>query len=71
LNKWYELLETQGFGVIRAAWLARAKKGSMRIRCPEGEILGEFEDLDEQGNLCLVSADGTKHSFNTGDVFFC
>lgn len=70
LGLWYDRLNTEGFASVRAAWLSFARKGPMRVRLPDGEIQGEFADLDENGNLRLLLANGTEKSISTGDVFF-
>ena len=69
-SAWYDLMNVEGFAPIRAAWLAHARKGTVRVRLDQGEIQGQFVDLDENGALRLLLADGTEKSVNTGDVFF-
>jgi BirA family biotin operon repressor/biotin-[acetyl-CoA-carboxylase] ligase len=70
LDQWNAVFVKEGFAPLRKAWLERAKKGVMVVRQTQGDVQGTFEDLDEHGNLCLILRDGTKRSFNTGDVFF-
>ncbi len=70
INKWQSLLLSNGFEPLRQEWLRRARKGPLRVRTLEGNIYGEFDDLDEQGRLRLTLSDKSKRSFNTGDVFF-
>lgn len=72
LDQEYAKMNAEGFGPIRASWLAVARKGSMRIRLPsgEGELSGDFQDLDAEGNLVLKLADGSIRRINAGDVFF-
>ena len=67
---WYDRMDVEGFAPIRAAWLARARKGCVRVRLDQGELQGQFVDLDENGALRLLLVDGTEKSVNTGDVFF-
>ena len=70
LDHWYGCLNQTGFAPIRHAWLERARKGNLRVRQPQGDIEGQFADLDPDGNLCLILKDGTQKTFSTGDVFF-
>jgi BirA family biotin operon repressor/biotin-[acetyl-CoA-carboxylase] ligase len=70
LASWCDIADSQGFAPIRAAWITRARKGMMRVRLPREEIYGQFADLDAQGNLRLLMADGSKRLVNAGDVFF-
>ncbi len=74
LGNWYERMNAEGFAPIREAWLSRARKGIMKVRLPNGtedaEIQGRFADLDNEGNLCLILADGSLKTISTGDVFF-
>jgi len=70
LGNWCDTADTQSFAPIRAAWLSHARKGPMRVRLPNGEIQGQFADLDVDGNLRLLLPDGTERSISTGDVFF-
>jgi BirA family biotin operon repressor/biotin-[acetyl-CoA-carboxylase] ligase len=69
LGHWSEILNTTGFDPIRVAWCAQARKGALSVRLPDGEISGQFQDLDSDGHLGLLLADGTIRSINTGDVF--
>ena len=66
---WYDRMKAEGFAPVRAAWLARARQGAVRVRLDQGEIHGQFVDLDENGALRLLLADGTEKSITTGDVF--
>jgi BirA family biotin operon repressor/biotin-[acetyl-CoA-carboxylase] ligase len=70
-NVWYVRMNEKGFAPIRAAWLAEARKGNLRVRLPDKtELVGEFVDLDSEGNLHLRLQDGTERNINAGDVFF-
>jgi len=61
-----------GFAAIRAAWLARSGGIGEPIRVNLGgrSIDGRFEDIDANGRLVLVRADGAREAFSAGDVFF-
>lgn len=67
---WYGVLSEKGFAEIRAEWLKRARKGHITARLPQETVSGEFEDLDNSGQLILKLADGSKRSIAAGDVFF-
>jgi BirA family biotin operon repressor/biotin-[acetyl-CoA-carboxylase] ligase len=58
------------FSTIRADWLARAAgRGEMiRVRLPDQEITGRFDDLDESGRLLLSLPDGGRKAVAAGDV---
>lgn len=59
------------FADIRAAWLARgpAPGAGLRVRLSDGEVTGRFETIDEEGNLILMKADGSRRRITAGDVF--
>lgn len=59
------------FADIRAAWLARgpAPGAGLRVRLSEGEVTGRFQTIDEEGNLILMKADGSRRRITAGDVF--
>jgi BirA family biotin operon repressor/biotin-[acetyl-CoA-carboxylase] ligase len=61
----------EGFGLIRAEWLARATGlgNEIRVRLPGRELEGRFEALDQRGRLLLRLADGTIQTVTAGDVF--
>ena len=69
---WYERWREAGFGPVREAWLARARGigGGIVARVGQGERRGTFTDLDENGALVLVTAEGAAHRVTAGDVFF-
>jgi BirA family transcriptional regulator, biotin operon repressor / biotin---[acetyl-CoA-carboxylase] ligase len=58
------------FSTIRADWLARAAgRGEMiRVRLPEQEVTGRFDDLDDSGRLLLSLPDGGRKAVAAGDV---
>jgi BirA family biotin operon repressor/biotin-[acetyl-CoA-carboxylase] ligase len=60
-----------GFGTIRADWLARAAAigAEIRVRLADSEIVGTFETVDEQGRLVLRLPDGASRTVAAGDVF--
>lgn len=59
------------FADIRAAWLARgpAPGAGLRVRLSDGEVTGRFQTIDEEGNLILMKADGSRRRITAGDVF--
>jgi BirA family biotin operon repressor/biotin-[acetyl-CoA-carboxylase] ligase len=71
----YAVLEdqftTHGFAPIRRAWLAHAAKLGEVItaRTMRDETTGTFEDVDENGNLILQTAQG-RVAITAADVFF-
>lgn len=71
-TKWYEAWRCEGFGPLRAAWLARAYGlGSrIRVRLAAEEMAGEFRDIDETGALVLGLQGGSERKISAGDVYF-
>ncbi len=67
---WDQMLQTEGFGAIRAAWRDRAKTGEMTARLPDEVVQGQFVRLDEEGHLILRLADGAERAIAAGDLFF-
>ncbi len=61
----------EGFGAIRAGWLARAAGlgHMMRARLPDRETRGVFEAIDAAGRLLLRRADGGLEIVTAGEVF--
>jgi len=61
-----------GFGEIRAEWLAHAGGlgAAIRVRLVDGEESGLFEAIDLGGRLVLRLGDGTTRAISAGDVFF-
>jgi BirA family transcriptional regulator, biotin operon repressor / biotin---[acetyl-CoA-carboxylase] ligase len=59
-----------GFPSIRARWLAlSAHLGqTIRVRSPQGELVGQFKDIDQDGRLLLQTSDGLSR-IDAGDVF--
>lgn len=62
---------TYGFAPIRAAWLQHAARLGEVItaRTMRDETTGTFEDVDENGNLILMTAQG-RVAITAADVFF-
>ena len=59
------------FADIRTAWLAHgpAPGAGLRVRLTDGDVIGTFETIDEEGNLVLTEAGGTRRKITAGDVF--
>jgi len=72
LDAWYEIWRSQGFTVLREAWLERAAGlgGEIRARLPGNEICGVFENLDQDGALLLRKPDRELTRITAGEVFF-
>lgn len=60
----------EGFGAIRADWLARAVGlgEPIQVRLPERELSGRFEGLDDAGRLLVVEG-GRTTAVTAGEVF--
>ena len=60
-----------GFAPIRAEWLKRAARlgRDVTARTMREEIMGRFDDVDENGNLVLITPDGRRR-ISAADVFF-
>ncbi len=65
------LLEREGFGPVRDAWLSRAARlgETLTARTGTAEITGIFETLNEAGELVLRTSTG-QVAISAGDVFF-
>jgi BirA family biotin operon repressor/biotin-[acetyl-CoA-carboxylase] ligase len=68
---WEATLVAQGFGPLRAAWLAHAARLGEPIRARTGTQTreGTFETIDEAGNLMLRTPQGTV-AIPAAEVFF-
>lgn len=61
-----------GFAMIREDWL-RAARGigePVTVNLHDGAISGRFEDIDMEGHLCLLTANGGRRRISAGDLFF-
>ncbi|MXY34286.1 MAG: biotin--[acetyl-CoA-carboxylase] ligase [Boseongicola sp. SB0676_bin_33] len=65
------LLDREGFGPVRNAWLSRAARlgDTLTVRTGTAEITGVFETLDEAGQLVLRTSAG-QVAIPAGDVSF-
>jgi BirA family biotin operon repressor/biotin-[acetyl-CoA-carboxylase] ligase len=68
----HETWREQGFGPVRARWLASARGlgEPIEVRLERETLRGRFSDLDEGGALMLDMADGVRRQITTGDLFF-
>ncbi len=68
---WYDVWMSEGFQIVRTAWLARAGGlGSvLRARLPHETRTGVFVGLDAAGAL-LLSEQGRVSAIAAGEVFF-
>ena len=70
LERWTATWETDGFGPVRTAWLARAAGvgAPIEVRLAAETLSGTFEALDDDGALVL-SGGGSRRRITAGDVF--
>ena len=68
---WYDVWMTQGFEIIRTAWLARAAGlgAPIRARLPQGTHEGIFAGIAPDGAL-LLNQQGRLRPIAAGEVFF-
>jgi len=68
---WEARLRAEGFGPLRAEWLAHAARLGQRVRARTGTETREglFETIDQDGNLILRMASGPV-AIPAADVFF-
>jgi len=59
------------FAGVREEWMAQASGIGERIfvRLPNRQLSGVFEDLDDEGMLCLLLDDGSTVRLSVADVF--
>lgn len=69
--RWEERLCDEGFGPVRAAWLARATRIGEEIvaRLPGRAVAGRFETVDESGAIVLATAEG-RVALPAADIHF-
>jgi BirA family biotin operon repressor/biotin-[acetyl-CoA-carboxylase] ligase len=67
VNRWL----ADGFAPVRAAWRKSAIGigEAIRVRLPNAELEGIFDDIDQDGAL-LLRAGGSVRRITAGDVFF-
>jgi BirA family biotin operon repressor/biotin-[acetyl-CoA-carboxylase] ligase len=70
-TRWRLVWETQGFGPIRSAWLARAAGVGGRITARLGSESPEglFAGLADDGALLMALDDGSLRAIHAGEVF--
>jgi BirA family biotin operon repressor/biotin-[acetyl-CoA-carboxylase] ligase len=69
--KWYERWTDGGFSGLKADWLARAAglHAPIRARLADGDEMGLFEGIDDQGALLLRQGESVR-AVTAGEVFF-
>lgn len=72
LAHYYGVWKAEGFGPIRAAWLAQAhgRGQALTARTPQLEEKGIFEDIDEAGGLILGLSDHKQIVIRAGEIYF-
>ncbi len=70
LNRIEKLYEQEDGEAVRSAWRNRLETLGKQVRLAfHGEVHeGLAEDVDAEGNLVLLRADGTRHSYAAGEV---
>lgn len=72
MARWLGRWRQEGFGAVRARWLARAHPvgAALAAHLPDGErVEGVFDDLDRDGALILRLASSERRTIHAGDVF--
>ena len=71
-DKWRSIALEEGFEAITKAWLSRAYNipGSVNVRLPKEDFVGDAIGLDENGALRVRLENGTIRHVHAGDVFF-
>lgn len=72
LDGWLRVWTDDGFGPVRAGWLARAAGigGRLGAELPDGSRCeGLFRDVDEQGALVLQTGEGRIRRVTAGAIF--
>ena len=71
LEQWLRRWETDGFGPVRAAWLAHARGlgGAVAVQVGDRQQHGVFHGLDADGAMLLATADGLRR-ITAGEVAF-
>lgn len=69
---YFDVFSARGFDPIRRAWLDHATGvGTLiEVKMESQTLIGVFEDLNSDGQLCLRTKDGALHLVAAGDVFF-
>ena len=65
-----EQWQTLGFAPVRERWMTHALPvgTQMRVKLPDGDVLGRFSGIDERGSL-LLGSNGESRRIDMGDVF--
>src|SRR5262249_47312002 len=68
----YGVWEANGFAALLPAWRRRAAGlgAAIEVRLERETLTGTFQDLEPDGTLRLVLADGTERRIAAGDVYF-
>ncbi|WP_119303201.1 biotin--[acetyl-CoA-carboxylase] ligase [Dongia deserti] len=68
----HDVWEADGFSAVLPAWRRRAAGlgGTIEVRLERETLTGIFQDLEPDGTLRLVLADGTERRIAAGDVYF-
>tara|TARA_A100001011_G_scaffold388493_1_gene468230 strand:- start:48128 stop:48886 length:759 start_codon:yes stop_codon:yes gene_type:complete len=71
LMEWYKVWVSQGFFPVRSAWLKMAFNLNKKLLVKAGDqnIVGIFQDLDEEGALIVKTINGFS-KVNAGEVYF-
>ena len=71
LMEWYKTWLSQGFSPVRLAWLAMAfnLNKELLVKFGDQNIVGSFQDLDEDGALIIKTIDGFS-KVNAGEIYF-